>query len=149
MPRARDLIPFLPPLAISLLEWPLLSPFPAVGDNFQFWVTGHMVVTGQSPYARDSWEAAAAYGPLPGGIAANPAGLTLAITQQVYLYPPQFAFLFAPFGLLPFEIGVPMLHLFVAVTTFIALAVVARLSGLRGAALAFALALAVVSQPVV
>ena len=129
-----------------LLGLPLLWPTPLVGDNFQFWVAGRMVVSGVSPYDRASWVAAAAYGAVPGGVAVNTAGLNLAITQQVWLYPPQTAFLFAPFGALPLEIGVPLLHLFILITTFAGIALAASFSGLRGAALGLVLALAILSE---
>jgi hypothetical protein len=145
----RVLAPLAVPLALVIAELPLLFPAPAVGDNLQFWAAGHMVVTGASPYSRSAWETIAAYGAVPGGVAANTAGLNLAITQQVWLYPPQTAFLFAPFGLLPYEIGVPLLHAFIAMSALAAIVVVALLAGLRGTHLAFALTLAVVSQPFV
>lgn len=147
--RRQGILPVLVMLLVLLLELPLLFPSPAVGDNFQFWAAGHAVITGASPYARSTWEAVAALGPNPGGVAANTAGLNLAITREVWLYPPQTAFLFAPFGALPFETGVPLLHIFVAVTAIAAIIVAAWAAGLRGPALAFALALAVVSEPFV
>jgi hypothetical protein len=108
-----------------------------------------MIATGQSPYDRTSWEAVAAYGPEPGGLAANTAALNLRITNAVWLYPPQTAFLFAPFGALPYEVGVPLLHLFILLTGLLALAAGAWVAGLRGVPLAFALTIAVVSQPFV
>ena len=146
---SRAVAPYLVPFALTLLEWPLLSPSPAVGDNFQFWFAGHIVASGQSPYDRTAWEAAASYGSTPGGIAANTIPLNLLITQAVWLYPPQTAFLFLPFGLLPFEVGVPWLHAFVALTALAGVTVAAAAVGLKGAPLAMFLALATVSQPFV
>lgn len=145
----RAVAPYLVPAALVVLEWPLLSPTPAVGDNFQFWLAGHMVATGQSPYDRAAWEAATIYGPTPGGVAANTVPLNLLITQGVWLYPPQTAFLFLPFGLLPFELGVPLLHVFVLLTALAGISVAATSIGLRGARLAMFLALAAVSEPFV
>lgn len=146
---ARALAPIAAALVIMLLLSPLLFPSPAVGDNFQFWAAGRMIVSGESPYDRASWVEAAAYGPVPGGVAANTVPTNLAITHQVWLYPPQTAFLFAPFGALPLDVGIPLLHLFVAIVTFAGVLTVAWLAGLRGTRLAFALTLAVVSQPFV
>ncbi|HYR93605.1 MAG TPA: glycosyltransferase family 87 protein [Methylomirabilota bacterium] len=137
---------FALPLVLVLVLWPLLVPIPAVGDDFQFWAAGHMVVTGQSPYDRASWEAIADYGPYPGGNI-NTSRINLAITNAVWLYPPQTAFLFAPFGALPYEIGVPLLHVFVLLTGLLAIAAAAYLAGLRGIRLGVALCVAIVSQP--
>ena len=145
----RKAAPYLVPLALTVLEWPLLSPSPAVGDNFQFWFAGHIVASGQSPYDRAAWEAAASYGATPGGVAANTVPLNLLITQSVWLYPPQTAFLFVPFGLLPFEVGVPFLHGFVLLTAVAGVSVAAAATGLTGARLAMFLALATISQPFV
>jgi hypothetical protein len=145
----RKAAPYLVPLALSGLAWPLLSPLPAVGDNFQFWLAGHMVATGQSPYDRGAWEAATGYGVTPGGIAANTVPLNLLITHSVWLYPPQTAFLFVPFGLLPFEVGVPLFHIFVLLAALAGVSVAAAAIGLTGARLAMFLALATISQPFV
>jgi len=136
------------PLMLVIALWPLLLPFPDVGDTFLFWAAGHMVVTGQSPYDHASWEAAAAYGPYPGGVAANTATINLGITA-VWAYPPQTAFLFAPFGALPYEVGVPLLHVFILLGGLAAIVASALVAGLRGPQLAFALSLALISQPFV
>lgn len=146
---ARTLVPYLVPLLLIAIEWPLLSPAPALADHFQFWAAGHMVVTGGSPYDRSAWEAAAAYGPIPGGVAVNTVIRNLAQTQAVWLYPPQTAFLFAPFGALPLGVGVALLHAFVLVAAAAALVLAARAMRLAGARLAFGLTLAALSQPFV
>jgi glycosyl transferase family 87 len=143
----RAVAPYLAPLAVVALEWGLLSPVPALVDHFQFWAAGQMVVTGASPYDRSAWEAMAALGPVPDGIAVNTVIANLQHTNAVWLYPPQTAFLFAPFGALPLAPGIAALHLFVLATALAALAIAARALGLRGARLAFALTLAVLSQP--
>jgi hypothetical protein len=145
---ARAAAVYAVPLVLVVVLWPILFPIPAVGDDFQFWAAGHMVVTGQSPYDRASWEAVAAYGPYPGGNI-NTTQINLGITTAVWLYPPQTAFLFAPFGALPYEIGVPLLHLFILLTGLLAIVAAAREVGLRGARLSFALSIAIVSQPFV
>jgi hypothetical protein len=146
---ARALIPYLVPLLLIVIEWPVLWPAPALADHFQFWVAGHMVVTGQSPYDRSAWEAAAAYGPIPGGVAVNTVIQNLALTQVMWLYPPQTAFLFAPFGALPLTVGLALLQAFVLVTAALSLALSAWAMGLAGPRLAFALTLAALSQPFV
>lgn len=138
-----------PPLVIAFLAIPLLFPHPAVGDNFQFWAAGHLVASGMSPYDRASWESFASYGPLPGGVAYNTVPLNLAHTSEVWLYPPQTAFLFAPFGMLPLELGISLLHLVAAVAAFAGLALAAQRAGLPYAARAFAVSLAVVAEPFV
>jgi hypothetical protein len=145
----RAVAPYLAPLAVLALEWRLLSPLPALADHFQFWAAGRMVVTGLSPYDRSAWETMASYGPLPEGVAANTVIGNLALTKAVWLYPPQTAFLFAPFGALPLSIGVQLLHLFVLVAAVAGVVLAARAVGLHGARLAFALTLAVLSQPFV
>jgi hypothetical protein len=139
------LVPFV--LVIAL--WPLLIPRPDVGDTFLFWAVGHMVVTGQSPYDLRSWEAAAAYGPYPGGVAANTTTINLGATSSVWAYPPQTAYLFAPFGALPYEVGVPMLHVFILICGLLGIAAGVLVAGLRGPRLVFALTIAVISQPFV
>ena len=146
---ARTLAPYLVPLLMIVIEWPLLSPTPALTDHFQFWAAGHMVVTGQSPYDRSAWDAAAAYGPIPGGIAMNTVIRNLAQTEAVWLYPPQTALLFAPFGALPLAVGVPLLHAFLLVAAAAALVLAASAMRLAGPRLAFALTLAALSEPFV
>ncbi|HVR88232.1 MAG TPA: glycosyltransferase 87 family protein [Candidatus Limnocylindria bacterium] len=146
---ATAIWPYAPPLAVLIAEWGLLSPTPALADHFQFWAAGHMVVTGQSPYVRTAWEAAAAYGPVPDGVAVNTVIGNLTRTEDIWPYPPQTAFLFGPFGALPLAIGVPLLHLVGLLLAVGGLAQAAHLVGLRGARMTFALTLAAVSQPFV
>lgn len=145
----RVLAPFVVPLLLVVIEWPLLSPTPALADHFQFWAAGHMIVTGESPYDRSAWEAAAAYGPIPDGIAMNTVIRNLAQTQALWLYPPQTAFLFAPFGALPLALGVPLLHAFVMLTVAAAVVLAARAVRLSGPSLALGLTVAALSQPFV
>ncbi len=141
--------PYLAPIAVVALEWPLLSPMPAVADNFQFWAAGHLVASGASPYDRAAWEGMAAYGPVAGGVALNTVPRNLRQTAAVWLYPPQTAFVFAPFGALPLSIGVPLLHFAVIAAAAGGVVLAARAVGLRGARLAFVLTLAAISQPFV
>lgn len=141
--------PYAVLLLVLLLEWPLLSPLPAVADHFQFWAAGHLAATGRSPYDRDAWEAMAALGAVPGGIAISTVQQNLDLTRHLWLYPPQLAFALAPFGALPLEIGVPLIHVFIAVSAAIGVALAAHVAGLSGPRLAFALTLAAVSGPFV
>jgi hypothetical protein len=137
------------PFVLVIALWPLLIPRPDVGDNFLFWAVGHMVVIGQSPYDLRSWEAAAAYGPYPGGVAANTTIINVGTTNSLWAYPPQTAFLFAPFGALPYDVGVPLLHLFILLCGLLGITAGALVAGLRGPHVALALTIAVISQPFV
>ena len=146
---ARSAWPYIVPLVVLALEWRLLSPVPAVADHFQFWAAGHLAATGSSPYDREAWEAMAALGPIPGGVAISTVQQNLDLTKHVWLYPPQMAFALAPFGALPVEVGVPLFHVFIAVSAAIGVALAAHVAGLQGSRLAFALTLAAVSGPLV
>lgn len=146
---ARWIAPYLAPLAVLALEWRLLTPVPAVADHFQFWAAGHLAATGRSPYDRGAWEAMAALGPVPGGVAISTVQQNLDLTEHLWIYPPQMAFALVPFGALPLEIGVPLFHLFIAVSAAIGVALAAHVAGLWGVRLAFALTLAAVSGPFV
>src|SRR5262249_43673072 len=64
-------------------------------------------------------------------------------------YPPQTAFAFAPFGALPLEIGIPLLHVAVVVTAVWGVVAAARAMGLDGTRHAFALSLVAIGQPFV
>ncbi|MDQ6858199.1 MAG: glycosyltransferase 87 family protein [Chloroflexota bacterium] len=139
--------PYAPALLVLISEWRLIWPVPALVDHFQFWSAGHAVATGQSPYDRATWEAAAAYGPVPGGIAVNTVIENLRHTSFVWPYPPQSAFLFAPFGALPLEIGIPAMHAVVLVAAAASVTIAARIVGLDGVRLAVGLLLAALSQP--
>ncbi len=146
---ARALAPFVAPALVTAFEWGLLTPLPYLADHFQFWAAGHLAVTGSSPYDRASWVAMAAYGPQPGGIAINTIPQNLGLTRYLWLYPPQTAFAFAPFGALPLEGGIPPLHFVVFAGAVAGVVLAAWVVGLRGARLALALTASVVSQPFV
>lgn len=146
---ARTTWPYAIPLLILALEWRLLTPVPAVADHFQFWAAGHLAATGRSPYDREAWEALAALGPVPGGVAVSTVQQNLDQTRHLWLYPPQVAFALVPFGALPLEVGVPLFHLFIAASAAIGVALAAHVAGLSGIRLAFALCLAAVSEPFV
>jgi alpha-1,2-mannosyltransferase len=84
---------------------------------------------------------------VPDGIAVNTVIGNLVHTSAIWPYPPQTAFLFAPFGAVPLTLGVPALHAFVLAAAVRSLVLAARLVGLEGARLACVLLLAVRSQP--
>lgn len=146
--RIRALWPYVVPIIVLAVEWPLLSPYPALGDHFQFWAAGRIVAGGGSPYDREAWAAMAAYGPLPGGVTTNTA-IDLALARYPWLYPPPTAFAFAPFGALPLVVGIPLLHFAVLLGAVGGVAAAARTAGLSGGRLALALTLVAVSQPFV
>jgi hypothetical protein len=143
----RSALPYLAPLVLIALEWGFLSPTPALGDHFQFWAAGRIVVDGRSPYDPTAWAAAIApYGSSPEGVAAN------TITPDIlgpafWLYPPQTAFIFAPFAALPLSIGIPLLHLALLGACMAGAILTARAVGLQGIGLALGLSAAVVSLP--
>jgi hypothetical protein len=108
----RDLIA---PLLVLLIYAPLLWPQVHVGEWFVFWYIGHLVVNGGSPYDWMQWlPAAHDYGPLAHGIAVNTAnGLSDAELRDGprWLWPPIVGLALAPFGMLPLEVGIPLLHI--------------------------------------
>ena len=118
-----------------------------MGDHFQFWAAGHLVATGGSMYDRSAWQAIAALGPVPDGVAVNTVIFNLTQAADIWPYPPTIAFLLAPFGALPLAAGVTALHLFVALTAIGSVVLGARIAGLRGLRLGAALSLTVVSEP--
>lgn len=141
--------PYVVPFVVIVLEWALLSPVPALVDHFQFWAAGHLAVSGRSPYDGDAWATIAAYGRVPDGVAVNTVPGGLGRVRSFWLYPPQTAFAFAPFGALPVAIGIPLLHLFVLAAAAGGVILAARAIGLTGTRLSFALTLAAISQPFV
>lgn len=135
--------PYLIPLAIVAIGWPVLVPAVAVGDSFTFWSAGHLVASGKSPYDRAAWEAMATLAP-----PASTVPWLLARLDMIWLYPPQTALLFAPFGALPVQIGSPLIQVFVLAATAIGVLTTARVAGLSGARLGFALSAAALAEPV-
>ena len=107
-------MPWIGPLIVLAIELPSIWTVPHVGEWFYFWYAGHLVATGMSPFEPANWlPTTHGYGPLAGGLAVNTLdGLDLAQlrTYSRWLWPPIAALLLAPFGALPFELGVPALH---------------------------------------
>ncbi|MDP9246355.1 MAG: hypothetical protein M3O64_06840 [Chloroflexota bacterium] len=92
------------PAAIALgIVATLVSP---LNDRFQFWFAGHLVATGGSPYDQVAWGAAAGrYGDAAALVARNCADPFSA--SCTWAYPPWTAWLYAPFGLLEPDRGLP------------------------------------------
>jgi hypothetical protein len=108
----RDLIG---PLIVLVIYAPLLWPSIHVGEWFVFWYAGHVVANGGSPFDWQQWlPAAHDYGPLAHGIAVNTAnGLSDVELRDGprWLWPPIVGLALAPFGMLPLEVGIPVLHI--------------------------------------
>lgn len=110
------------PLALALVAvLPVLWPPLYLGDHFTFWAAGHLVATGRSPYDDAAWREIAESPAARSGVAIN---LVVDPSYRIiWAYPPWTALLFLPFGALPIEIGVPLLH-----ATYIGLATVAAIA---------------------
>jgi hypothetical protein len=94
-------------LAILLLcELPLLIPSAfGLTDHLLFWVAGHLVASGGSPYDVNAWvDAQARY-------QSEHIKFFFDVGAPVWVYPAWTAFLFVPFGLLPYPAGVWALHI--------------------------------------
>lgn len=112
------ILQFIPALVVFAALWPLARPVAGVGDTFQFWYAGHLVVTGASPYDQSAWHAAGAlYGPVADNVARNCGDPNALVC--VWAYPPITAWLFAPFGLLPVDVGSFAVNVFVLVTLLV------------------------------
>lgn len=96
------------PLAIpvgftSLLPvwWPVAF---SLGDHLIFWGAGHSILVGGSPYDRTPWILLAASYPSPHLEFLTRSG------DEIWLYPPWTALLFAPFGALRLDAGLWAIH---------------------------------------
>jgi hypothetical protein len=107
---------FLPAILILIALWPAFRPIEGSGDTFQFWYAGHLVVSGASPYDQSQWQAAGrAFGPVAGTVS-DRCSVDPNFPSCVWVYLPITAWLFAPFGALPPQVGVPLLDAFVLLT---------------------------------
>jgi len=114
--RSAILIPLVPAIIILIALWPVFRPIEGTGDTFQFWYVGHLVVTGDSPYDQSNWRAAGpAYGHVAGTVAGR-CGSDQNGASCLWVYPPMTAWLFAPFGALPPDVGIPLLDAVVLMT---------------------------------
>lgn len=90
---------------VLLIELPLLIPPFSWTDHLVFWKAGQLVVSGGSPFDVVAWaETQRTYG----SAHLEP---FIALDHPVWVYPAWTAFLFAPFGLLPYPAGLWALHL--------------------------------------
>jgi hypothetical protein len=141
------------PLIVLVVELPLIWTSPHVGDWFTFWYAGRLVADGLSPYDPLSWlPATTDYGAVAHGIAINlEHGVDLAtLRTEHWLWPPLGGILLVPFGALPLELGIPLLHLatiVVAVGSALALVRVLVPAPLRPLALTLLLASPSLVQP--
>ena len=112
----RQRLPLVVLVLLLVAELPLLIPPPfPLTDHLVFWEAGRIVARGASPYDMTIWtEVARSYQSghlLPFTDAARP----------VWIYPAWTAFLFVPFGLLPYPAGPWVLYLaYLAVGLFAA-----------------------------
>ncbi|MHB8632123.1 MAG: glycosyltransferase family 87 protein, partial [Candidatus Limnocylindria bacterium] len=102
----RRRLPLVALVLVVVAELPLLIPPPfPLTDHLVFWQAGRMVASGASPYDMRIWtDVARSYQSghlLPFVDAARP----------VWVYPAWTAFLFVPFGLLPYPAGPWLLYL--------------------------------------
>ena len=144
----RSVAPWIVFAAVLLAETPILWPGRPVGDAFQFWYAGHLIAIGGSPYDPAAWTAATAYGPLASLVGDN--CVDAGTASCLWLYPPWTALVFAPFGALPPETGIPLLRLAVLAAAIVACAVALRShAGLSGMPLGIALTASALFQPFV
>lgn len=85
---------------VLLAELPLLVPPPfPLTDHLVFWRAGQLVVGGGSPYDMDAWSATQRE------YDSAHLRLFVELDRPVWVYPAWTAFLFVPFGLLPYPTG--------------------------------------------
>jgi len=141
----RRRLPLIALILVLLAELPLLIPPPfGLTDHLLFWVAGHLVVTGGSPYDLSAWISAQHQ--------YDSAHLKLFIDLgvPVWVYPAWTVFLFAPFGLLPYPAGPWALYLaYLAVGLFSAVLFIRTLPARWQNDAALALPLAAFFQPLV
>lgn len=121
--------------------WPVAFAF---GDHLVFWSAGHTVASGGTPYGLESWIALARSYPSPHLEHLTSSG------HEIWVYPPWTAFLFVPFGLLPLDAGLWVLHASYVAASIAACAILIGLAEWRspGARTLVAL-LAITFQPLV
>lgn len=137
-------------LVLGIIDAALVWTVPHVGDWYQFWFAGHIVVTGGSPYDASAWRPALQQ-PVDLGSVVNIIRLNCEGPEPaacLWRYPPWTALVYAPFGALPFDVGVTLLHVCTIAAAVIAVVLlVRRYATPRSRPLALAIALA--AQPLV
>ncbi|HEV2250780.1 MAG TPA: glycosyltransferase 87 family protein [Candidatus Limnocylindria bacterium] len=132
-------------ILVLLAELPILIPPPfGLTDHLVFWKAGQLVLTGASPYDMAAWiDAQRVYD-------SGHLKLFVDLSAAVWVYPAWTAFLFVPFGLLPYPAGPWTLHLsYLAVGLFAALLFVRSLPQRWQPDAELAVALVAVFQPLV
>ena len=106
MPQMRERVHLIALGLVLLAELPILIPPPfGLTDHLVFWKAGQLVLTGGSPYDMANWiEAQRAYD-------SGHLKLFVDLAAPVWVYPAWTAFLFAPFGWLPYPAGPWLLYL--------------------------------------
>jgi Glycosyltransferase family 87 len=140
----------IPAALILAIFGPVIWPVPIhLGDWFQFWYIGHIAASGASPYDPASFDAALhAYGPVAHGFAVNTQDQSFAPGR--FLYPPWTALALAPFGALPLETGIVLMHIALIAASVAAVALFARALPLRSTwTLGLALAMSAAFGPLV
>ena len=139
----RRRLPLVGLVLVLVAELPLLIPPPfPLTDHLVFWEAGRMVASGASPYDMGIWtDVARAYQSghlLPFVDAGRP----------VWVYPAWTAFLFAPFGVLPYPLGPWVLYLaYLAVGLFAAVLFIRSLPGRWQPSAELAIVLVAAFQP--
>jgi hypothetical protein len=102
----RRSVPLIALVLVLLVELPILIPPPfGLTDHLVFWKAGQFVLTGASPYDMANWaEAQRTYD-------SGHLKFFIDLSAPVWVYPAWTAYLFAPFGLLPFPVGPLALYL--------------------------------------
>jgi Glycosyltransferase family 87 len=141
-------LPYLPFALITLVMAPVGWPGRAdVGDDYVFWAAGRIIVAGGSPYDGAAWQTASVGTP---GATNVLSGMSVESLGTLWLYPPWTAAMFAPFGLLPKEVGVPLIHLALLLCSISAVALLVRSLELRSPwTVALALAIGASFMPLV
>jgi glycosyl transferase family 87 len=142
------LLQYVPFALITLLMAPVALLGPSdVGDDYVFWAAGRIIGTGGSPYDGAAWLSASLGTP---GVTNVLSGMSVDTLGTLWLYPPWTAVMFAPFGLLPKELGVPLIHLALLLGTIAALLLLVRSLQLRSPwTVALALAVGASFMPLV
>lgn len=140
--------PHLPLAVVLAIAMPLLWPATYLGDHFTFWAAGHIVAAGGSPYDPAAWSDGAIEAAVASGMVIDMRSVIARCCAVLWAYPPWTGLALAPFGALPYDIGVPLLHL----TSFAAAAAAAiglarALPWRHSATYALALALFALSEP--
>jgi glycosyl transferase family 87 len=145
--RSERFLVFIPFTLVLLIFAPVVLQ-QTHGDAFQFWYAGHLAASRISVYDQVAWyEASARYGSLATDVAINCP--TPDASDCLWLYPPWTAFAFVPFGILPPEIGIPIIRALVVLATVGALLLSVRFVSWRSStAPGLALAIVAALEPV-